>query len=78
MALADMLKRERERTDASGEPLELTINFKVCADCHAFFKAASTLTNGRPITVREPKMTHVFADGKCVCGDRWRWEARRE
>ena len=31
VALAELLRR--------GEPLEVSINFKVCADCHDFFKA---------------------------------------
>ena len=79
LALADLLRRAKERGGPSApdaEPLELSINFKVCADCHGFFKAASSLI-GQPITVREPKVTHSFSAGECSCGDRWRWEARR-
>eukprot|EP00966_Prymnesium_polylepis_P018666 429816-Prymnesium_polylepis.1 len=58
------------------EELSLSINFKMCADCHAFFKEAAWLLD-RPITVREPKLTHTFDRGQCSCGDCWRWESRR-
>ena len=76
LALADLLRREQEEGgDEAGHTLELSINFKVCEDCHAFFKAASRHL-GRPITLREPKLTHVFEDGECRCGDSWRWETR--
>ena len=79
LAIADLLRREKEAGDGdSDEPLELSINFKVCADCHSFFKAVAGQL-GRQITVREPKLTHVFlSNGECSCDDRWRWEARRE
>ena len=81
LCLADLLRRERDLQDrddaAELQPLELSISFKVCADCHAFFKAASRMLPAeRGIIVREPKMTHVFKGGECDCGDRWRWEAR--
>lgn len=46
-ALADLLARGEDR-------LEIGVNFRVCADCHAFFKAASNLVDGRPIVVSEP------------------------
>ena len=69
-------KKALARLLASGAAeLEMTINFKVCADCHAFFKACSEAL-GRTLSVREPSTTHVFADGACSCKDAWRWEAR--
>ena len=63
--------------DAGGSagPLLVEINFKMCADCHAFFKACSEAL-GRTLSVREPSTTHIFADGACSCKDAWRWEAR--
>ena len=45
---------------ARGAPdLELSINFKVCADCQHFLTHAAALL-GRPIRVREPSREHVF------------------
>ena len=77
--LADLLAREEKQSQDAGlrhsGELELSVNFKMCADCHAFFKAASTLI-GRQVLVREPSLTDVFGEGECTCGDRWRWEAR--
>ena len=49
--------------------LEIDVNFKLCEDCHEWFKSCSALVKGRPIKAREPKLTHVFCDGKCSCGD---------
>jgi len=72
LMLADLLERSRGQTKG----IELSINFKMCADCHRYFKAVSAL-EGRNITVREPKLTHVFRNGECSCGDTWRWEERR-
>ena len=62
-------------THDKGEAVSIDVNFKMCADCHAFVKAASQLTRRR-ITVREPALLHTFVDGECSCGDRWRWEER--
>ncbi|KAH8060641.1 hypothetical protein JL722_4753 [Aureococcus anophagefferens] len=45
------------------EDLLVEINFQMCADCHAFFKSASSAL-GRTLTVREAKKTtHVFEGG---------------
>merc|ERR1719281_779121 len=61
LMLADLLAREEKQSkDAglrhSGE-LELSVNFKMCADCHAFFKGAAAFV-GRQVIVREPSLTH--------------------
>ena len=53
----------------------MTVNIKVCADCHLFMKCASAML-GRRISVREPKLLHVFERGDCSCADQWRWEER--
>ena len=80
--LADLLAQENVQSKDTGlrhsEPVELSVNFKMCADCHAFFKAASGLEEfiGRQVIVREPTLTHIFDGGECSCGDRWRWETR--
>ena len=68
-ALADLLER-----GGAGE-LAITTNFKLCTDCHAFMKSASTLTQRR-VSVQERKLLHVFEDGRCSCRDQWRWETR--
>ena len=65
-ALADLL-------NSDAKELEISINFRMCVDCHAFMKGASRLL-GRAVLVREPKLLHSFADGVCSCNDRWRWE----
>ena len=79
LMLADLLAREDKQSKDAGlrpsEQIELSVNFKMCADCHAFFKGASTLI-GRQVLVREPSLTHSFEGGECTCGDRWRWETR--
>ena len=68
-ALAELVARGADR-------LETSINFKMCADCHALFKGASELL-GRRIVLHEPKLTHVFNGGRCSCGDSWRHEEAR-
>ena len=56
--------------------LRVDVNFKMCADCHGFFKAASTVVD-RPIHVSEGgRPAHTFRRGQCSCGDAWRWEER--
>jgi pentatricopeptide repeat protein len=76
-ALAQLLLDEtRNPQDRSSfATLSAEINFKMCADCHAYFKGASALL-GRRITVKEPTMLHVFEDGECSCNNSWRWEER--
>ena len=86
LMLADLLAREEKQSKNAGldagcsmlgpsEQIELSVNFKMCADCHAFFKGASALIS-RQVSVREPSLTHIFEGGECTCGDRWRWETR--
>ena len=79
LMLADLLAREEKQSKDAGlrhsEQIELSVNLKMCADCHAFFKGASTFI-GRQVIVREPSLTHIFEGGECACGDRWRWETR--
>ena len=79
LMLADLLAREEKQSNGKGlrhrEQIELSVNYKMCADCHAFFKGASTLID-RQMIVREPSLTHIFNGGDCACGDRWRWETR--
>ena len=79
LMLADLLAREEKQSKDAGlhhsEEIELSVNFKMCADCHAFFKGACALF-GYQVIVREPSLTHIFEGGECTCGDRWRWETR--
>jgi pentatricopeptide repeat protein len=76
-ALAQLLLDETRNPQdrPSFASLSVEINFKMCADCHAYFKGASALL-GRRITVKEPTMLHVFVDGECSCNNSWRWEER--
>jgi hypothetical protein len=56
----------------SGAPaLDVGVNFKMCADCHGFYKAAPALL-AKEICVREYN-AHRFVDGACACHDKWRW-----
>ena len=49
--------------------LRVDVNFKMCADCHGFFKAASAVVD-RPIHVSEGgRPAHTFRRGQCSCGD---------
>ena len=51
--------------------LRVDVNFKMCADCHGFFKAASAVVD-RPIHVSEGgRPAHTFRRGECSCGDAW-------
>ena len=73
--LADLLAREEKQSEDTrlrhSAQLELSVNFKMCADCHAFFKGTSAFIGGQVI-VREPTLTHIFDGGDCACGDRKR------
>ena len=75
LMLADLLAREEKQSKDAGlrhsEQIELSVNFKMCADCHAFFKEASAFI-GRQVIVRESTLTHIFDGGDCACGDRRR------
>ena len=46
--------------------MELT--HRMCADCHAFFKAASR-AEPKQIVVRDARVKHTFENGQCSCGD---------
>ena len=50
-ALADLLCKQRDRGLAfdEGGDLEIAINFRVCTDCHAFFKGCSKLLRRRVV-----------------------------
>ena len=48
------------------ESLRMRIEYKVCADCHAFLTHAAALL-GRPVHVLEPTRQHLFGDRPRVC-----------
>lgn len=51
----------------TAEELSMRVNFKCCADCHAFLAAAAKHL-GRPIQVLEPSKRHTFdTSGGCSC-----------
>ena len=76
-ALAELLKATAA-SDGAARTAELVVhvNFKPCADCHEWYKAAS-LHCGSRIVLREPRLVHRFERGECSCGDTWNWEERR-
>eukprot|EP00325_Prymnesiales_sp_UTEX-LB-985_P034496 CAMPEP_0174728048 /NCGR_PEP_ID=MMETSP1094-20130205/50982_1 /TAXON_ID=156173 /ORGANISM="Chrysochromulina brevifilum, Strain UTEX LB 985" /LENGTH=190 /DNA_ID=CAMNT_0015929899 /DNA_START=15 /DNA_END=587 /DNA_ORIENTATION=+ len=45
----------------------LVVPHRMCADCHAFFEAASR-DAGRPIVCTDARVRHEFVDGRCSCG----------
>ncbi|XP_058074299.1 pentatricopeptide repeat-containing protein At3g12770-like [Magnolia sinica] len=53
-----------------GEPIRVTKNLRVCADCHHVTKLISKIT-GRKIVVRDAHRFHHFEKGECSCGDYW-------
>ena len=55
--------------------LNVSINFNACKDCHEFFKSSSQLL-GREIQLCQPRLIHIFTDGRCSCNDWWSWESR--
>ncbi|CEO95652.1 hypothetical protein PBRA_004378 [Plasmodiophora brassicae] len=52
------------------EPIRLTKNLRVCADCHAATKMLSALYD-REIYMRDANRYHRFSKGKCSCADYW-------
>lgn len=55
---------------ASGIPIRIMKNLRVCTDCHNFMKLTSQLL-GREIIVRDIHRFHHFNSGHCSCGDYW-------
>jgi pentatricopeptide repeat protein len=55
--------------DASKMP-RVRVSIRMCRDCHAAFAAASA-TWGRALACDDGH-AHVFVDGLCSCGNRWR------
>ncbi|PRQ41539.1 putative tetratricopeptide-like helical domain, DYW domain-containing protein [Rosa chinensis] len=55
---------------ASGIPIRIMKNLRVCSDCHNFIKYTSQLLD-REIIVRDLHRFHHFKHGSCSCGDYW-------
>ncbi|RVW53191.1 Pentatricopeptide repeat-containing protein [Vitis vinifera] len=55
---------------ASGMPIRITKNLRVCVDCHSWVKTLSKVT-GRVIVLRDTNRFHHFKDGVCSCKDYW-------
>ncbi|KAG7020981.1 putative pentatricopeptide repeat-containing protein, partial [Cucurbita argyrosperma subsp. argyrosperma] len=55
---------------ASGIPIRIMKNLRVCTDCHNFMKLTSQLLD-REIIVRDIHRFHHFNSGHCSCGDYW-------
>lgn len=52
------------------EPARVRVTIRMCRDCHALFSLASAHFK-RPIECLDGH-THIFQDGACSCGNRWR------
>lgn len=55
---------------ASGTPIRITKNLRVCVDCHIWMKIVSRVT-GRMIVLRDTNRFHHFKEGNCSCKDYW-------
>ncbi|KAL5702187.1 hypothetical protein ACHQM5_027434 [Ranunculus cassubicifolius] len=55
---------------ATGTPIQITKNLRVCGDCHVFTKLVSKFFE-REIIVRDANRFHHFKGGVCSCGDFW-------
>ncbi|XP_008225544.1 PREDICTED: pentatricopeptide repeat-containing protein At4g21065-like [Prunus mume] len=55
---------------ASGIPIRIWKNLRVCADCHLAIKLISKVYE-REIVVRDRSRFHHFRDGSCSCRDYW-------
>ncbi|XP_061367593.1 pentatricopeptide repeat-containing protein At5g15340, mitochondrial [Gastrolobium bilobum] len=55
---------------ASGSPLYIFKNLRICQDCHSAIKIASDIYN-REIVVRDRYRFHSFKQGSCSCSDYW-------
>ena len=71
-ALAVLLLEHLDRPGSVD--LNVDVNFKMCVDCHAFFKAASVHFNLRLTATERGRPSHDFSRGSCSCNDRWRWD----
>ncbi|XP_050384258.1 putative pentatricopeptide repeat-containing protein At3g23330 [Argentina anserina] len=57
-------------SSASGIPIRIMKNLRVCGDCHNFIKFTSQLLD-REFIVRDLHRFHHFKHGSCSCGDYW-------
>lgn len=55
---------------ASGSPLYIFKNLRICQDCHSAIKIASDVYR-REIVVRDRYRFHSFKNGSCSCSDYW-------
>ncbi|KAF0913799.1 hypothetical protein E2562_024886 [Oryza meyeriana var. granulata] len=55
---------------ASGTPIRIVKNLRVCGDCHNAVKLLSKIYR-RCIIVRDANRFHHFREGSCSCGDFW-------
>lgn len=55
---------------ASGTPISIKKNIRVCGDCHAAFRFVSKLVD-REIILRDTNRFHHFRRGSCSCRDYW-------
>ncbi|OAY31972.1 pentatricopeptide repeat-containing protein At3g14330 [Manihot esculenta] len=55
---------------ASGMPIRITKNLRVCKDCHSWIKIVSRVTE-RMIVLRDTNRFHHVKGGVCSCKDYW-------
>ncbi|WOL09674.1 hypothetical protein Cni_G18427 [Canna indica] len=50
--------------------IRVTMNLRMCGDCHRAIKLISSITN-REIIIKDTNRFHHFEHGVCSCGDYW-------
>ncbi|CAL4930053.1 unnamed protein product [Urochloa decumbens] len=53
-----------------GTPIRVTMNLRICGDCHLAAKLISTITS-REIILKDTNRIHHIVQGACSCGDYW-------
>ncbi|PKU85096.1 putative pentatricopeptide repeat-containing protein At3g49142 [Dendrobium catenatum] len=53
-----------------GTPIRITMNLRMCGDCHLAAKLVSRIT-AREIILKDTNRFHHFQCGSCSCGDYW-------
>ena len=48
--------------------ISMTVNMRMCTDCHNLFAAVSWQYPNKNIVCIDPKIKHRFKNGKCSCG----------
>ena len=48
--------------------IDISVNLRMCRDCHSFFKAFTKYYSDRSVCCTDPRTRHIFENGQCSCG----------